>query len=210
VFAESLKEQQFDEYILAVSEMDVEVKKYFARYGFKIIQSKGGKGELLKMAVTASSCENIVILGADGADDPKDVNNLLIKLDQGADLVIASRFLPGGGRQTQRASFYRSIGNRFFSFLLNIRFNSNISDCNNLFRAFKKSAFLSLRLSERGESVFFEMTLLAIQHKLRIDEYPTIEREGFPGHYERNRILSAVLFCWILFKQLFKSKAVQS
>ena len=49
-----------------------------------------------------------------------------------------------------------------------------------LFRAFKKSAFLSLHLSERGESVFFEMTLLAIQHGLVIDEYPTIER--LAGH----------------------------
>ena len=161
------------------------------------------------MAVTASSCENIVILGADGADDPKDVNNLLIKLDQGADLVIASRFLPGGGRQTQRASIYRSIGNRFFSFLLNIGFNSNISDCNNLFRAFKKSAFLSVSVFQSGGRACFEMTLLAIQHGLIIDEYPTIWR-SLPGHYERNRILSAMLFCWILFKQLFKSKAVQS
>lgn len=209
VFAESLQDQRFDEYILAASEIDAGVEAHFAGNGFKIIQSKGGKGELLKMAVTASSCENIAILGADGADDPKDVNNLFIKLDQGADLVIASRFLLGGGRETQRASFYRSIGNRFFSFLLDIIFNSNISDCNNLFRAFKKSAYLKLPLTERGESVFFEMTLLAIRQGLKLDEYPTIEREGFPGHYERNRILSAILFCWILFKQLFKPEAVK-
>ena len=46
VFADSLQEQRFDEYILAVSEMDSEVEKYFARYRFKIIQSQGGKGKL--------------------------------------------------------------------------------------------------------------------------------------------------------------------
>ncbi|MBN2382957.1 DegT/DnrJ/EryC1/StrS family aminotransferase [bacterium] len=208
IFAETLKDQQFDEYILAVADIDASVAAHFQREGFKVISSRKKKGELLKMAITATSCESIAIVSADGVDDPKDIDNLFIKLDQGADIVIASRFLPGGGRQTQRASFYRSIGNRFFSFLLNIGFNTNISDCNNHFRAIKRNTYFKLPLTERGESAFFEMTLLALRQGLTIDEYPTVEREGFPGHYERNRIISAFHFCWIMFRQLYKSKDV--
>lgn len=192
----------FDELVLVEASEGRETVEFYAKKGFKIIHEQGGKGDLLRKAVASISSENIVVLGLDGSDDPADVSSILIKLKQGNELVIASRFMSGGGRQTTRALSYRSIGNRFFSFLTSLIFSRNISDCNNSFRGFKKSAFKKLDLRQEDYNIMFEMTLMAMEKGLKFVECPTTERMGFPRTTKRNRFLSAISFCWMLAKYI--------
>jgi len=159
-----------------------------------------GKGDILKKAVESSTCENVVVMGVDGSDDRDSLDKILLSLNLGNDLVIASRFMSGGKRLENRFLSYRSIGNRFFSFLLSILSTQNISDCNNLLRGFKKETFLSLNLKEKGEGIMFEMTTKSLKNNLKIEEIPTTEYKILIERKRRNRILSALHFIGILIK----------
>ncbi|MCX6126886.1 MAG: hypothetical protein NTV34_19350 [Proteobacteria bacterium] len=158
------------------------------------------------MIVNYATCENIIVIGLDGADDPLDISKIMIGLRKGNGLVIASRFAPGGSRETDRALSYRSIGNRFFSFMLSIIFSNNITDSNNLFRGFKKSVWSKLQLKQTGDSIMFEQTLQVLENKIPFSEFPTHERKSLSKRRRRNRFLSALEFLFILAKYLFNPR----
>ncbi|MCW8138767.1 MAG: DegT/DnrJ/EryC1/StrS family aminotransferase [Planctomycetota bacterium] len=197
----------FQERILVEASDDPVTPALFRGRGFTVIQERAGKGALLRRALAATTCEDVIVMGLDGADDPRDVASLRLKLRQGNDLVIASRFLPDGGRATDRAFSYGSIGNRFFTFLLGVVFSRNVTDVNNLFRGFKKAAVARLPLAEEGESAMFEMTLQALAGSLRLAECPTVERRSLVPRKKRNRVLSALSFLWILLVHLLSWRA---
>lgn len=190
---------QFQEMVFIEASEDAETPAFFARKGFRVIHEAGAsKGELLKRAVKDATSENIVVLGLDGSDDPRDIDSILIKLREGYDMVVASRFLPGANRYANRPLTYRSLGNRFFSFLLSVLYTRNVTDCNNLFRGFKRSAFERLSLQENGEGITFEMTVKALKTDLKFFETPTTEKPVLAVRTRRNRFLSALAFLWIL------------
>lgn len=208
-FYEALPIDLFDEFILIDDSSIVTVENFFRKLQFKILSGKEGKGAALSKAITEGSSENMIIMGIDGADEPKNIDDILIKLKQGKDLVIASRFLPGGQRSSARPFSYRSIGNRLFTFLINIIFNHNITDVNNTFRGFKRQKMCKLKLREKGESFMFEMSTEAIRSGLIIDEIPTIERTSYAKRKKRNRVLNGMAFIIILLKQLVKKQKKQ-
>lgn len=211
LWADTLPTSIFQDVFLLEASKDTETPAYFEKKGYRVIQESSGKGALLEKAVSMTSCENIIVMGTDGSDDPKTINSLLIKLKQGNDLVIASRFLPGSERQSNRLLSYRSVGNRFFSFLLSILYNRNITDCNNLFRGFKKSAYLKLQLQETGESCMFEHSVQALASGQQIAECVTSERLPLRSNRKRrNRFFSAFAFFAVLFKQPFRSSPTQT
>lgn len=200
----SLRATAFDEYILADASDGGSVAGAFRENGFMVVAAKVGKGALLKMAIEKSSSEFIVVIGADGADNSSEVNTLLIRLRRGADIVVASRFMPGGGRDTDRPFSYRSVGNRFFTFVLSVVFGRNITDCNNLLRGFTREAFQKLSLKSERDSVMFEMTAEALRHGLRYEECPTVEKKGALSGRRANRLVMAVFFMGIVTRYLFK------
>jgi len=53
---------------------------------------------LVMTGVISVEYENLVFFRADGRHNPRDIGRLLLNLERGNDMVIASRFLPGGAR----------------------------------------------------------------------------------------------------------------
>ena len=199
---DSLPVTDFDECILLDGGDNQEIASFYSQRGFKVISEKTGKGLLLQKAIALTTAEDLIVIGLDGSDNPEDIGKLLTRLKSGAELVVASRFTVGGGRKSARQFSYRSLGNRFFTFMLSIVFSRNLTDCNNLFRGFKKTAVSKLDLSETGDSVMFQMTLMALEKGLKLDESPTVERHAIGQMQKRNRAVSAAAFAWILFKYL--------
>jgi perosamine synthetase len=202
----------FAQKILVEASADKTVTEYYGRKGFEIIHAPGmPKGELLRQAVALAKNENIVVMGLDGSDDPRDIDALTIKLRQGYEMVIASRFLPGANRYSNRAFSYRSIGNRFFSFLVGVFFSRNVTDCNNSFRAFRKTTFESLNTSEQGENIMFELTTKALRDNYKFFECSTTEKPVTINAYKRNRFITALGFMRILLvESIFAKKKLIS
>ena len=98
----------------------------------------------------------------------------------------------------------RSLGNRFFSFLLSVLFNSNVTDASNQFRGFRKSAFEKLPSTSSRESAMFEMTVQMAQANMKISETPTKERASIQAGHKRNRVITGLAFVLVVLKNLFK------
>lgn len=176
--------------------------EFFRDKGFQIVRDELGKGELLRRALALTDAEQVVVMGTDGTDNPEDIPRLLVQLKQGSDLTIASRFMPGGGRAAPRPFAFRSLGNRFFSFLLAVLFDYNVTDASNLFRGFKRSAFHKLPITSAGESIMFEMTVRMARARMKISETPTRERASIHTGYKRNRVLTAFAFISVILRSL--------
>ena len=58
-------------------------------------QPRPGRGEAFRAAVRASSGACLVFFSPDGNEDPDDIPRLFAAIENGADMAIASRFLPG-------------------------------------------------------------------------------------------------------------------
>src|SRR5262249_31651783 len=90
---------------------------FFRDRGVRVIlQEKRGRGEAFRIAARAASGEALSFSGPDGNEDPADIPRLLAKIEEGYDLAIASRFLPGSRNdEAESALPLRAIANRGFT-----------------------------------------------------------------------------------------------
>jgi len=91
--------------------------------------------------------EHLVIIDADGQHDPSDIPNMVEhQRQEGADLVVGSRFVEGGSTD---APLYRRFGLGIVNVLTNlsmgvIRLRSAVSDTQSGFRVYNRDAISSL------------------------------------------------------------------
>lgn len=126
----------------------------------------------------------IVEMDGDFSHQPSELPRLIEQIDDGADFVIGSRYVPGG-KVPKNWNLFRKInsrwGNRFARYLAGI---DNVSDCTSGFRAIKTDILKKIdldKLKVRGYS--FQMNLLYKAYVLGavIKEVPIDFRERAAG-----------------------------
>lgn len=125
-------------------------------------------------------------MDADFSHDPADLPRLIAAIDEGADLAIGSRYVPGGGADDWpwHRKAISSGGNRYASLMLGIK----VKDATAGFRAFRADAIRRLKpetCDASGYAFQVEMAWRASEAGLKIDrrdvdvaEAPP-EAEGF-------------------------------
>ncbi len=121
---------------------------------------------------------DIVIFPLDGSYDPDDIGRLLLNLQRGNDLVIASRFTVGSGSHPGPFSQPRRIGNRIFTLFANLIFGGNITDSLSQFKALRSETFAGLNLRSDRVAASYELSLTALRRQLRVAEVPSAEGRG--------------------------------
>jgi len=99
-----------------------------------VLEPKPGKGAALRAGYRAASGDILVVLDADGSNDPREVPRFVRSLLEGADFVKGSRFAHRGG--TTDMPRYRQWGNGGFVHLVNLLFGSTFTDLCYGFHAF--------------------------------------------------------------------------
>ena len=100
-----------------------------------------GNGAAIKTGARQAKGDVIVFMDADGQHNPDDIPRLLVKLDQGYDLVVGAR------QRGSQASFGRSIANKFYNKFASYMTGHKVEDLTSGFRvvdAKKFRQFLSL------------------------------------------------------------------
>jgi dolichol-phosphate mannosyltransferase len=85
----------------------------------------------------------VVIVMADGSDDPRDIVQFYRKLEEGYDAAFGSRFISGAtvrGYPTQKLWL-----NRFGNFIIRVLFRMPYNDTTNAFKSFRKETIDGLR-----------------------------------------------------------------
>src|SRR5512136_971187 len=82
-----------------------------------VMEEKPGKGAALLAGYRVSSGDIIIVVDADGSNDPREIPRFIEMLKEGADFVKGSRFAPGGG--TSDMPRLRRFGNAAFVLMAN-------------------------------------------------------------------------------------------
>ena len=121
-------------------------------------------------------------MDADFSHDPADLPRLIAAIDEGADLAIGSRYVPGGGADDWpwHRKAISSGGNRYASLMLDIK----VKDATAGFRAFRADAIRRLTpetCDASGYAFQVEMAWRASEAGLKITEVPIRFRDREAG-----------------------------
>lgn len=88
----------------------------------------------------------IVTFSPDGNSVPEAIPDLIGKMRQGYDMVIASRYK--NGAKSDDDDWLTAFGNRFFTKMVNLFFRHNLTDVMVIFRAFRKNLIMETGLDQ--------------------------------------------------------------
>lgn len=138
-----------------------------------------GKGGLLGAYIAGfkwgleRDYEVLCEMDADGSHAPEQLHLLLEQIDKGADLVIGSRYVPGGETVNWPASreYLSRLGNLYISFAL----GAGLSDMTAGYRAFRRSLLESIdfdELSKAGYIFQVDLAFRAVKEGFDVREVP--------------------------------------
>ncbi|MFI7589095.1 polyprenol monophosphomannose synthase [Spongisporangium articulatum] len=137
----------------------------------------------------------LVEMDADGSHPPEQLPDLLAAIGAGADLVLGSRYVPGGSVVNWPKS--REFLSRGANTYARIAMGIGVHDATGGYRAFRASALEKLGLQEvssQGYCFQVDLAFRAIQAGLRVDEVPItfVEREHGSSKMSRAIIMEAL------------------
>lgn len=94
-----------------------------------------GNGAAIKSGARTAKGEILVFMDADGQHTPDDIGKLLLKMDEGYDMVVGAR------RVNTHASWFRRYANIFYNWLASFMTGYQIDDLTSGFRAVKAKHF---------------------------------------------------------------------
>jgi dolichol-phosphate mannosyltransferase len=136
----------------------------------------------------------IVEMDADGSHPPEQLPDLLQRIDAGADLVLGSRWVPGG--QVVNWPLARQAISRGGNLYNRLALGIPLKDSTGGFRAFRRTTLEKLDLAEvasQGYCFQVDLALRAIRKGLRVDEVPItfVEREYGTSKMNREIVVEA-------------------
>jgi dolichol-phosphate mannosyltransferase len=149
-----------------------------------LVNSYGpGPAQAIRYGMDAARGGVIVVMMADGSDDPVQIDELVVLVEGGAAVAAASRYMPGGrqagGRRAQRL-LSRAAGRS-----LQLLARPGTSDATNSFKAYSAAFVRAVGVdSRRGFQVGIELTVKARRLRLPVAEVPTVwldRAAGQPG-----------------------------
>lgn len=139
----------------------------------RVLHRKGdnGFGRAIKDGLLSAKGDILIPLMGDLSDDPADIRKMLAKMDEGYDIVLGSRFIPGSTIEGYpKVKLY--FGNRVFNNVFRIMYFSKFRDISNAFKAYRKEVIGSVDIESKGFSITAEIFLKAIVKGFRVGEVP--------------------------------------
>jgi len=166
-----------------------------------------GKGAALRTGFKMVQGDIVIIQDADMEYDPNDYANLLEPIMDGkAEVVYGSRFLSRNQLFHCKKFFYLThfLGNKFLNILLNILYNSKLTDMETCYKVMKKEALDSIELTESRFDIEPAITANLLLKGYNIYEVPI---SYSPRDYREGKKITwrdAIAAIYVLFKYKFK------
>ena len=141
--------------------------------------------------IAVAGFDVIVTIDCDLSHDPAEIPRMLQSITEGADVVIGSRYVKGGG--VENWSLFRRLlsrwGNRYTAFMLGVP----VRDCTSGFRAYQRDVIRSGVFGDTNSAgyAFLSEVLFRLRHEkhILIRETPIIYRERTFGESKMNRTI---------------------
>jgi glycosyltransferase involved in cell wall biosynthesis len=135
------------------------------------------------------NADKMVIIDSDGQHDPCEIPILLEPLNNGADVVIGSRFVNGNGKNVPA---YRKAGMKVLDAATNMAGGINVTDTQSGFRAYRRSAIEKIRIKDDDMSAGSEILMQIKDHDLKFEEVEIHCKYGVEKASKQNPISHGV------------------
>jgi glycosyltransferase involved in cell wall biosynthesis len=201
--------ESIDEIITIDGKSSDGTTQFLESQGIRVItQEKMGRGEAFRIAMEEASGDALIFFSPDGNEDPADIAKFRKFLDEGNDIVIASRMMKGA-RNEQDDEFFKLSKwvNQIFTLIANILWNRSgkyVTDTINGFRAVTKETWAKIKPDGSGYTIEYQSSIRAFKNRLKIAEFPTYEGNRIgPGGAPRWN--TGVAFIKCLWKEILLS-----
>ncbi len=169
---------------------------FHARY---VNQKYPGFGGAFRTGIECANYDKFLILDSDGSHDPKYIPDLYHAFQQGADLVIGSRYTKGGKTNDSLPSIMMS---RTLNFIFRMVLDIQASDISTDYRLYKTNQLKNIKLTCRNYDILQEVLL---QLKLQkpdfcIKEVPIVFQKRLYGESKRQLMRFIISYLKTLIK----------
>lgn len=170
------------------------------KLGCKAITQEGkGFGLGIRTGLKYVTGDIIVIMDADGSEDPKDIVRLLEKIKEGYDVGWGSRYLRG--HKTPDDTWFRYFGNRILTFLARTLHGIEVTDIMYMFAAYKKEIFNKIKLESSDFTLCIELPLKVHRAGFKFGEIACSERKRFADKSRVNAVIDGWKFLMAILKK---------
>jgi dolichyl-phosphate beta-glucosyltransferase len=153
-----------------------EIKKIQEDLHLRVIDNEAnqGKGKVVKQGILESSCELVMFLDADLGIPIEELQKFVPEFENGYDIVIASRFVPGL-RIVRPVPWHRRTMENIFRLLRIVAVSDwNVKDTQCGFKVFRRKAAMDIFSRATVERFAFDAEVIFIANKLKykIKELP--------------------------------------
>lgn len=137
----------FDRILVVDGQSTDGTAEYSREMGYDVVvQTKRGPRNGLVEGFATITTDVVVPFSPDGNSPVEDIPKLLAKIEEGYDMVIASRYK--GDAISYDDTFASKWANRIFTKSINVLFGGEYTDAMTMFRAMKTRLFYDLKLGE--------------------------------------------------------------
>ena len=167
-----------------------------------------GKGEAIRCVIPHLQRGITVFIDADGSHNPEDIPALVKPLQEDkADHVSGSRLI--GGSSELHGGFdecFRLMGSSLITACINHRFNVQLSESQNGFRALKTEVLRNIGLEENITTIEQEMIIKTLKKGYRMGEVPTHEHKRKAGYSKISVRKVAFRYVYSMIKYLYLTR----
>lgn len=132
-------------------------------------KTNGGKGSAIRLGLAKVSGTHVLIQDADLEYDPEDIPSLVEPVIKGkAEVVYGSRFLG----PHLNLLFWHRVGNSLLNFLVNILFNTTLSDMETCYKLIPVEHFRAINIQANAFDIEPEITCRLLKRGIKIYEVP--------------------------------------
>ncbi len=202
-----IKREWVDEILVVDGNSTDGTFEYAKANGYKVIRqkSKGLAGAYLDAAQVAAG-DVFIAFSPDGNSVPEVIPQLVSKMKEGYDMVIASRYC--GGAKSEDDDLVTTFGNWMLTKMINVAFGAHYTDSLIMYRAFKKEliTMCSFNLATVMGGIEPQMSILCAKKKLKICEIPGDEPKRIGGVRKMNPLRNGSGILMLIVQELFSKK----
>ena len=161
-------------------------------------KSKLGVGSARRLGFNSASKKIVVSMEGDSTHNPLYIPELIKEIEDGADLVIGSRYLKDS--KIINWSFKRRVISNTANFITRFVTGVKITDVTNGYRAFTKEMFSKLLIESEKYPFNMEFTCEAVSRGFKVTEIPIEFKQRKDGSSKLNVLDEFFFFLMVVFR----------